>query len=153
MLRILHGWGIDIKVESENVSEYEVLRRMYQDRERAGFMPYTHSCLRCDRLMHFSRKWYRENLRLLSLRLYDGQCGSCFKCRVITLARILWDPKLRSAPREELQEYVSRTEEWRKKLSRKLRGSRNFVNDPGFLRLIKEAHECLQNPAPQKAGF
>ena len=141
MLQILREWGVDVEVESESISEYEVLRRMYANPEWAKLMPYTHSCLRCDKLTTFCRKWYKGRFPRLFQRFYWMQCGSCFKCRVITLARILWDPAMQQVPQKELREYVLRTEEWREKLGRKHYGSWDFVNDPSLLQLLSEARK------------
>ncbi|MEK9179980.1 MAG: hypothetical protein AAB897_01030 [Patescibacteria group bacterium] len=138
MLDILHDWGVNVEIESESISEYEVLRRMYDNLKSHMLMPYTHSCLRCDKLTMFCRKWYKANFPKLYRKFYWMQCGSCFKCRVITLARILWDPDMDFVPIEERYEYVRLTQEWREKISRKYKGSWDFVNDPSLLQLLNE---------------
>ncbi len=133
---MLHEWGLAVEVVSEKISEYEVLRRMFANPRWATLMPHTHSCLRCDRLMMFCRRWHAEHFPELFKRFYEGQCGSCFKCRVITLSRILWDPIMEQVPFKECKEYLARTNEWREKLKRKHRCSWDFVNDPSLLKFI-----------------
>lgn len=145
--RVLGEWGLKIEVVSERISEHEVLRRMFMNSDWAELMPHTHSCLRCDRLMTFCRKWHRNTFPDLFARFYEGQCGSCFKCRVITLARILWDPTIQDVPLAERRAYAEQTHQWREKFRRKLErqkeGSWDFINDPSFLRLAMEAEDKL----------
>jgi len=61
------------------------------------------------------RKWERETPILAESSSFHW-CGSCHKCRRMSLGRIYYgDPKLTGLPREELDYFVRDTYDWMKK--------------------------------------
>jgi hypothetical protein len=44
--------------------------------------------------------------------LYEGQCGSCAKCREVNIARIIYDPVVQSAKETDIQAYIRDTVRW-----------------------------------------
>ncbi len=63
----------------------------------------------------FLRKsWVNRTPRLARI-FYDSQCGSCVKCRIINIVRILYDSKMGRIPKQEIHTYLKNTAQWIKK--------------------------------------
>jgi hypothetical protein len=61
------------------------------------------------------RKWERETPIIAENSSYHW-CGSCIKCRRMTLGRIFYeDPKFSAVPRSEIKYFVDNTYEWLEK--------------------------------------
>jgi len=55
------------------------------------------------------KSWQR---RTPTFPLYDSQCGSCVKCRIINIARILYDPEMKKVKPDEIRFYLQNTAKW-----------------------------------------
>lgn len=139
----LNSWGLDVHFRWYPEGAYETLRRLYADPAWRDIMPRTHSCYTENRRMSSNRRSHARRTPKLGQLLYDGQCGSCFKCRIITLARMLFDRNMDTVPRAERATYLNRTQEWRQSLLAS-GWNADFTKSLSLIRLIDEVGEKLK---------
>lgn len=79
-------------------------------------IPLIQNCFSADyQRYNARRKWERET-PVLASNSSDHWCGSCIKCRRMTLGRVYYhDPRLKSMPKSEIKYFVEDTYRWIKK--------------------------------------
>lgn len=127
--------GIDIPVTWPKNSTLDRVRTLIEQRPK-----WLEVMCNCFAEMQFHGQYRAINeKRYATLPLFDSQCGSCIKCRKVTLARILYDPKLRRADSAESQEdvcaFLKQTVVWR----RGKRGHAAEMVGGSFLLYLNEA--------------
>lgn len=144
----LRQMGIPVQVRWRNLPEMDVVRELL---DNTRWLPYVHNC--------FSAPCYKPGIRRSwiggthkgkkvvgnapTFPLYDSQCGSCVKCRITNLARVLHDPSLkRSASKPDIVYFVRSTVKWVKERSET---HSDMVTD-SFLRDLKTA--CAEYGVP-----
>ncbi len=132
--QLLYALGFLIDIVWDDKKEWEILEIMI--REYPLDLAHTNSCfsypLLKDRMQKkiFWSKYPR-------FPFYEAQCGGCFKCFIINLARIAFDKKLRCS-KKVLGRYVLRAEKW---LTEKIRKKGSHYEDPTFLFVLRLAKE------------
>lgn len=82
---------------------------------RPNWLPHVCNCFSIPCYKLFLRKSWKNRTPTLARLFYDSQCGSCIKCRVIILARILYDPAMKSVKDDDIRFYLKNTAQWIKK--------------------------------------
>lgn len=100
---------VPLKVSWRNRKEMLVVKDLLV--HRPDWLPHVCNCFACLHHKPNCRRAWKK--RMPSFKLYDSQCGSCVKCRVITLARILYEPGLGIKPKEA-EAFVRDTYRWMK---------------------------------------
>lgn len=108
---VLRSMNIPVAVTWENRPEMDIIRELYH--KRPSWMPHMCNCFQVPyRKPGIQRSWKR---RTPSLPLYRSQCGSCVKCRITNVARILYDRDLkRKATLADIAFYLADTAKWTK---------------------------------------
>jgi hypothetical protein len=79
------------------------------------------------------RKWNRET-PVISANSSEHWCGSCIKCRRMTLGRLFYhDPRLATVPESEVKYFVEDTYDWMKKYEH----NKDMIS-PSFLKHLEE---------------
>lgn len=125
--RIIRDLGIAVQVAWRNKKEMDVIKDLLEN--TPDWLPHVYNC--------FSAPCYRPPIRRSwekktpTFKLYDSQCGSCVKCRITNLARILYDPQMKNVKIEDIKTYLENTVKWvrerRVELADMLEGS--FIRD------------------------
>jgi hypothetical protein len=109
--RILKKLGIPVQVDWENREEMDVVKELILGRPE--WLAHVCNC--------FSIPLYRPRIReswhknAPSLPLLDSQCGSCVKCRITNLGRVLYDPTMARVRREDIAYFLRTSVSWFKK--------------------------------------
>lgn len=105
---ILKRLKIPAQIDWKNRKEMDVVKDLVIN--RPDWLEYVCNC--------FSAPCYQPPLRRSwekhapSLKLYDSQCGSCVKCRMTNLGRVLYDPQVQTAAREDIEYFLKNTAKW-----------------------------------------
>lgn len=105
----LRELGIPVQVAWKNRTEMGVMEDLL--RHKPEWLPHVVNC--------FSALLYKPGLRRSWARnaptfpLYDSQCGSCVKCRITNLGRVLHDEELRRRTQpEDIRYFLTNTIAW-----------------------------------------
>jgi hypothetical protein len=123
---ILARLRIHVRVAWQNRAEQDIVKDLY--RHRPQWMPHLCNCFSIPNRKAHLRDCWAHNAP--TLKLYDSQCGSCVKCRIVNLARLEVDPSCRNVRREDVVFFLKSTDTW-------LRSPDNIHLDmitPSFLR-------------------
>ncbi|MBN2052739.1 hypothetical protein JW756_04515 [Candidatus Woesearchaeota archaeon] len=105
--KTLKEMNIPIRVKWRNRKEMDVVKDLYIN--KPDWMSEVCNCFSPSHYkIALHNSWER---RTPSIRLYDSQCGSCVKCRIINIGRILYDPNF-EATEEDITYYIKSTEKW-----------------------------------------
>ncbi|MBI2048062.1 MAG: hypothetical protein HYT27_02890 [Parcubacteria group bacterium] len=129
---LLHRLGFPVDIQWHNVSEWEVLKYLIEWHPKP--LTHTNSCFAYPPLKNRMRK--KDCLpKFPEFPFFESQCGACFKCYMVNLARIAFDKNL-SCPEHEIAKYVGAAERWVKK---KIRTKGNYFADKSLLHLLEVA--------------
>ena len=79
---------------------------------RPNWLPLIHNCFSPEVYKpERRRKW---NKVAPTFPLFESQCGSCVKCRELNIARIAFDPSIKTANPEDIRTYIKDTIRWTK---------------------------------------
>ncbi|MEX1061668.1 MAG: hypothetical protein WEC39_00965 [Patescibacteria group bacterium] len=110
---ILKYMRVPVKVTWRYLKKYHPVRDLYLN--RPDWMPLVCNCFSVSyRKVALRKHWNGENGQgglAPTLKLYDSQCGSCFKCRPVNLGRILYDPNTKVS-RDDARAFLLSTARW-----------------------------------------
>jgi len=132
--QLLYALGFWIDIVWDDLEEWKILEIMI--REYPLDLAHTNSCFSYPLLKDRMQKrifWKKYP----GFPFYEAQCGGCFKCFIVNLARIVFDKKLKCS-KKVLRQYVLRAERW---LTEKIRKKGSYYEDPTFLYLLRLAQE------------
>lgn len=127
--QLLYMLGFMIEIVWEDVEEWRVLELMI--RQYPEDLAHTNSCFSYPLLKKRMQKevcWPKYP----GFPFFESQCGMCFKCFIVNLARIAFDENL-NCPKKTMKAYVSRAERW---LFEKIKKKGSHYEDPTFLQLL-----------------
>lgn len=131
--QILKELGAPVRVGWRGREELDAVRDLLL--HRPDWLPHVCNCFSTHhRRPSLRRSWAR---RAPTIPLYETQCGSCFKCRTVNLARVLYDPAFQAARPEDIREFLTSTQRWMRDNRERLADilGENFVR--GFHRAAK----------------
>lgn len=141
--RILRELGIYVSAAWRNRQEMDVVQDLFK--HRPEWVPHVCNCFSAPCYQPNIRRYWQRNAPTFTL--YDSQCGSCVKCRIINLGRILYDPQITAVNTEDIQTFLKNTANWirinRERLSDMIEGS--FTRD--FKRACKQYNLSLPSAA------
>lgn len=106
--KVLHKLGIPVQVAWRDKKEMEIIKDLLEN--KPDWLPHVYNCFSAPCYQPFLKRSWEK--RTPTFPLYDSQCGSCVKCRITNLARILYDPKMENVKREDIQAYLENTAKW-----------------------------------------
>jgi hypothetical protein len=110
--RTLKRMGIPVRAHWKNVQEMDAVKDMFEHKPQ--WMEEVCNC--------FSAKCYKVRLHAYwkdktpSFKMYESQCGSCIKCRIVNVGRMLYDSGF-DATAEDVRTYLKNTKAWIKERS------------------------------------
>jgi 7-cyano-7-deazaguanine synthase in queuosine biosynthesis len=104
---MLSKLGINVKVGWKNRKEMDVVKDLYVN--KPDWISEVCNCFSPSNYKLFLHNSWKK--RAPSIQLYDSQCGSCVKCRIINIGRILYDQNLMATEKDILY-YIKSTEKW-----------------------------------------
>lgn len=113
---LLYRLGISVQVSWRNRAEMDIVKDIFENKPE--WMPYVCNCFSSPCYLPSRRDYWRK--KAPSINFYDSQCGSCVKCRIIVLGRILYDLAFK-ARREDIIFFLLNTNEWMKTNRAKLK--------------------------------
>jgi len=141
--QVLHELGIPVNAAWRNRQEMDVMRDLLENRPK--WVPHVCNCFSAPCYQPGIRRYWQRSAPTLSL--YDSQCGSCVKCRITNLGRILYDPKIAEVKKEDVYIFLKNTAKWmrinRERLADMIEGS--FTRD--FKRACKQHNFSIPSVA------
>ncbi|OGZ01663.1 MAG: hypothetical protein A3G64_00130 [Candidatus Liptonbacteria bacterium RIFCSPLOWO2_12_FULL_60_15] len=105
----LQALGIPVQVAWKNRTEMGVMEDLL--RHKPEWLPHVVNCFSAPLYQPGIRRSWARNAP--SFPLYDSQCGSCVKCRITNLGRVLHDKELRRTTRpEDVRYFLANTAAW-----------------------------------------
>ena len=116
--KVLKETGLDLEVVGVDAGDIETIGEVIELEKKLGFsiLPMVQNCFSAAfQVGNNRRKWERETPKIAELSSYHW-CGSCLKCRRMTLGRIYYaDPRFRNITKEEISYFVTDTYKWLEK--------------------------------------
>lgn len=134
---LLRETGLDLSVEGVDPGDIETIREILRLERKLGLeiLPLVQNCFSAPfQVPNNRRKWERLT-PVLAKNSPNHWCGSCHKCRRMTLGRIFYaDPRLKNLSQAEIDFFVADTYDWMRKYphNRDLLSS-SFLNHLGAL--------------------
>ncbi len=128
---ILEDIGVPLQVVWKNRKEMDVVKDLLKN--KPDWLTLVNNCF-CPKCYKPSNQRYWREVAP-TLKLYDSQCGSCVKCRITNIARILHDPLMQKATEEDIKIYLTKTIDW---IRRKKDEASDFI-EGSFIRDFKRA--------------
>ncbi|MDP3947120.1 MAG: hypothetical protein Q8Q41_00295 [bacterium] len=105
----LHALGVPVRVAWKNRTEMGVMEDLLL--HKPEWLPHVVNCFSAPLYQPGIRRSWARNAP--SFPLYDSQCGSCVKCRITNLGRLLHDKELRCTTRpEDIRYFLANTVAW-----------------------------------------
>ncbi len=114
--KILHQLGIWVQVSWRNRLEMDTVKDLFESKPE--WMPHVCNCFASPH--HFPSRRAYWVAKAPSFKLYDSQCGSCVKCRIVNLGRILYDTNLKVLEKDIVW-FLQNTDNWARTNRIKLR--------------------------------
>jgi hypothetical protein len=116
--KLLKETGLDMEVVGVDPGDIETIGEVLGLEKKLGIsiLPMVQNCFSASfQLPNNRRKWERETPNI-SEGSSDHWCGSCLKCRRMTLGRLFYgDPRFKDVSRDEVNYFVRDTYDWLKK--------------------------------------
>lgn len=105
---ILKDLKIPVQMRWRNRKEMDVVKDLLN--YRPDWLPHVCNCFAAPCYQPYLRRSWQK--RAPTFPLYDSQCGSCVKCRIINLARVLYDPAMRKVKKDDIETFLKNTSAW-----------------------------------------
>jgi hypothetical protein len=113
--KLIKETGLHSQVEGMDAHDIETVGAVIKLEKELGIdiLPLVQNCFSADnQIGNNRRKWEREASFIADKSPYHW-CGSCVKCRRMTLGRIYYnDPRLNGVPKKEVKYFVEDTYKW-----------------------------------------
>ena len=123
--RILKKLGIPVQVDWRNRDEMLTIKDLYDNKPE--WMPYVCNCFTIACYQGSHRRNFQKAMP--TLPLYDSQCGVCVKCRITNVARVLYDPAVRTTDPEDIRTFLEKTDNWIRNQQKANKGKMSNVLD------------------------
>ncbi len=140
---LLNDLGFPIKISWYNMPEWRVLKWLILN--HPDVLANTNSCFAYPLLKLQQKDRVKELFP--GFPFFESQCGMCFKCFIVNLARIAFDDV--DCPAEILRRYVITADAW---LAKKIKNLGAYYNDPSFSRLLALTKQKIQTVQPPTKG-
>ena len=113
--KLISEANLKMEVEGVDVGDIETVGEVIKLEKSLGIdiIPLVQNCFSATyQLPNSRRKWVRETPEI-SKNSSEHWCGSCLKCRRMTLGRLYYhDPRFESVPNEEIEYFIKDTYDW-----------------------------------------
>jgi len=113
--KLIADANLKIEVEGVDPGDVETVGEVVRLEKELGIeiLPFIQNCFSAPFQRGFLRKkWFRET-PTISQNSSEHWCGSCLKCRRMTLGRLIYqDPRFASVPADEVKYFVKDTYNW-----------------------------------------
>jgi len=134
--QILSDLGIPVQVAwRSDRKEMDCIRDLYE--HVPEWMPHVCNCFAAPHFQKPHNKHWKE--RAPSFPIYDSQCGCCIKCRIITVARTLYDPQMQNVSPEDIRTHLGSAVSWTR--TNRRNGSKPDMIEGSFIEKLQEACE------------
>lgn len=111
--KLLKSLRIPVQISWRNRKEMNAVRDLMI--HRPEWLPHICNCFSLPAYQDSFRKSWKKKAPTLARIFYDSQCGSCAKCRIITIVRILYDPVMKNVRKKDVEIYLKNTADWTQK--------------------------------------
>lgn len=116
--KLIADVGLNSQVEGMDAHDIETVGEVLKLEKKLGIdiLSKVQNCFAASHQVgNNRRKWERETPTIAENSSYHW-CGSCTKCRRMTLGRLFYhDPKFKRVPRKEVRYFIDDTESWLEK--------------------------------------
>jgi hypothetical protein len=113
--KLLKETGLDVEVEGVDPGDIETIGEIIEleKKLKISILPMVQNCFTAPfRIGNSRRRWQREAPEIAGQSSYHW-CGSCFKCRRMTLGRLFYhDPRFAEVSERERRFFVDDTYKW-----------------------------------------
>lgn len=116
--QMLKDVGLDINVAGVDPGDIETIREILWLEKELGLdiLPLVQNCFSAPFQVPSNRRKWERLTPVLAKNSPDHWCGSCLKCRRMTLGRIYYaDPRLKYLSQGEIDSFVADTFDWMRK--------------------------------------
>lgn len=116
--RLIREVDLGLKVDWIDPGDIETVGEIIKLESELGIdiLPLVQNCFSAPFQIPTSRRKWERDTPYLAKKSPEHWCGSCIKCRRVTLGRIYYgDPKLGAIPRKEIGFFINDTHDWMKK--------------------------------------
>jgi hypothetical protein len=134
--RLIKDSGLGSQVEGMDAHDIETVGAVIILESELGIdiLPLVQNCFSAEHQIHNNRRKWEKETTFLASKSPDHWCGSCVKCRRMTLGRIFChDPKLSGIPKKEVDFFIDDTYRWLKNYPR----NRNLISE-SFLKHLED---------------
>jgi hypothetical protein len=115
--RLIKDSGLGSQVEGMDAHDIETVGAVIKLESELGIdiLPLVQNCFSADHQIHNNRRKWEKETTFLASKSPDHWCGSCVKCRRMTLGRLYYnDSKLSGIPKKEVDFFITDTYRWLK---------------------------------------
>lgn len=113
--KLIKDSGLGSQVEGMDAHDIETVGAVLKLESELGIeiLPLVQNCFSAEFQVHTHRRRWEKKTPFIAKKSPEHWCGSCIKCRRMTLGRIFYhDPKLEGIPNSEIRFFVSDTYRW-----------------------------------------
>jgi 7-cyano-7-deazaguanine synthase in queuosine biosynthesis len=113
--KLIKDSGLNSQVEGMDAHDIETVGAVIKLESELGIdiLPLVQNCFSAEHQIHNNRRKWEKETTFLAGKSPDHWCGSCVKCRRMTLGRIYYhDPKLSGISDSEINFFVNDTYRW-----------------------------------------
>lgn len=126
---MLKEFGIPVQITWKNRKEMDILKDLVV--HKPDWLPHVYNCFSVPCYRGFLKRSWKK--RTPTFYMYDSQCGSCVKCRIINLGRLLYGSEKISD--EDAKYFVKNTIRWARE---KMPTHADFI-EGSFMRDLRRA--------------
>ncbi|MDP3697269.1 MAG: hypothetical protein Q8R55_04570 [Candidatus Taylorbacteria bacterium] len=105
---ILRKLDIPVQVNWHNRDEMLTVKDLFEN--KPAWMPYVCNCFTIACYQSSHRSTFQKVMP--TFPLYGSQCGVCVKCRIINVARILYDPSTRKVRPQDIRTFLENNDSY-----------------------------------------
>jgi len=113
--KLIKDIGLGSQVEGMDAHDIETVGAVVKLESELGIeiLPLVQNCFSAEYQVYTHRRRWEKETPFIAQNSPEHWCGSCIKCRRMTLGRIYYhDPKLADVPKTEVQFFVNDTYKW-----------------------------------------
>jgi hypothetical protein len=115
--KLIKDTGLNSQIEGMDAHDIETVGAVIKLESELGIdiLPLVQNCFSAEHQIHNNRRKWEKETTFLASKSPDHWCGSCVKCRRMTLGRLYYnDPKLSGISKKEVDFFVADTYRWLK---------------------------------------
>jgi hypothetical protein len=113
--KLIKETGLSSQIEGMDEHDIETVGAVIKLESELGIaiLPLVQNCFSAEHQLRNNRRKWEKETKFLADKSPEHWCGSCVKCRRMTLGRIYYhDPRLEGLPKKEIEFFVGDTKKW-----------------------------------------